>query len=124
MRNAWPYRQGVPSALPGAIRARLRMTARDMGSPGFDFDYGYGIVDGCAILERVHHGQVEIDNPCIGFRQPWYCYYDFCHRYPRLCQLIDERLQIGDRRHAALTAGLASLPGPETRAGGQLGRTP
>jgi serine protease len=33
---------------PSQVEARLRSTARDLGTPGYDEYYGYGLVDAAA----------------------------------------------------------------------------
>ena len=34
-----------PNPSPEAIEERLKVTARDLGTPGPDFRYGYGLLD-------------------------------------------------------------------------------
>ncbi len=60
---ACPVAAGVVAAIrtewsatalpPAQLRALLQRTATDGGSPGFDNDYGYGVVDTGAILEEL-----------------------------------------------------------------------
>jgi serine protease len=41
-----------PDASPDAVTARLERTARDLGAPGDDRDYGWGLLDAAAATER------------------------------------------------------------------------
>ncbi|MEZ5776799.1 MAG: S8 family serine peptidase [Paracoccaceae bacterium] len=69
-RTRRPFVPGNPSAAPHAMRDLIRSTAEDLGTAGFDFDHGYGVVNGCAVADR------------ISPRRP---IIDICRRYPFLC---------------------------------------
>lgn len=49
LRTARPYVPGNSSTSPSSMRNLLRTSALDRGSPGFDYDYGYGIINGCRL---------------------------------------------------------------------------
>lgn len=46
LRSRFPYVASVPATHPSAIRTLLTHTAEDRGAVGFDFDYGWGIING------------------------------------------------------------------------------
>lgn len=72
VRNKKPFQPGNPSVSPASIRAFMRSTAEDLGSAGFDFDHGFGVVGGCRIADQFESvGKISI-----------------CVRYPRLCERI------------------------------------
>lgn len=48
-RSVFRFQPGVPRTYPAAIRNVIRKTAEDRGPRGFDFDYGYGIINGCRL---------------------------------------------------------------------------
>jgi subtilisin family serine protease len=52
VRTARPFTPGRASTYPSAIRLLLRRTAIDRGQAGYDFEFGYGIVDGEAVARR------------------------------------------------------------------------
>jgi serine protease len=39
-----------PNPSPDAVRQLIERTARDLGPPGFDTAYGYGLIDAAAAL--------------------------------------------------------------------------
>jgi serine protease len=39
-----------PDPSPAAVQNHIQATARDLGKPGFDTSYGYGLVDAAAAL--------------------------------------------------------------------------
>lgn len=66
----------------------MRSTAQDLGSAGFDFDHGYGVVGGCALYRRFRPVLPPIS---IRVRYPELCRphplpIDFCRRYPEICR--------------------------------------
>jgi len=84
-----PYEAGNPDASPATMRALMRSTAEDRGTAGFDFDYGFGVVGGCALYRRFRP-RVPID---ICKRYPWLCQprpipIDICKRFPEICRGI------------------------------------
>ncbi|MDH5530622.1 MAG: S8 family peptidase [Paracoccaceae bacterium] len=70
-RTRRPFVPGNPAASPHAMRDLVRSTAQDLGAAGFDFDTGWGVVNGCAIADRIAPRPVIID---ICRRYPWLCY--------------------------------------------------
>jgi subtilisin family serine protease len=51
-------RQRLPRAsyAPAQLKGLLQATARDLGGPGWDYDFGYGVVDAAAAAERALGG--------------------------------------------------------------------
>lgn len=49
VRSRRPFLPGVPSSYPGVVRRLLCATALDRGAPGYDYEYGWGIVNGCRL---------------------------------------------------------------------------
>lgn len=45
-RSRFPYVASDPNTHPAAVRSLLTRTAEDRGAIGFDFDYGWGIING------------------------------------------------------------------------------
>ncbi|HNS22908.1 MAG TPA: S8 family serine peptidase [Sedimentisphaerales bacterium] len=87
VRSKRPYVPGNPAASPATIRALMRSTAEDQGTAGFDFDYGFGVVGGCALYRRFKP-RTPID---ICQRYPWLCRgwpipIDICKRFPEICR--------------------------------------
>lgn len=91
VRSKRPLNPSSPATRPSAIRALLRSTAVDLEASGFDFDTGYGVVDGCALYRRLR-GPVLVDL-CRRFPQlcqPVPVPPDFCTRFPQLCQPVPQ----------------------------------
>ncbi len=82
LRTKLPFIPGNPAATPAAIRARLRTTARDLGTAGFDFDHGFGVVGACALVPRTPLPSICQRFPKLCSERPW----DFCRRFPHLCR--------------------------------------
>ncbi|MER6736243.1 S8 family peptidase [Streptomyces puniciscabiei] len=53
IRTQW----SAASISPGELRTLLRRTADDRGAAGFDYDYGYGVVDVPGIMDALHRRQ-------------------------------------------------------------------
>jgi subtilisin family serine protease len=87
VRSKRPYEPGNPAASPAAVRALMRTTAEDLGTAGFDFNHGFGVVNGCALQQRFSQQQPVYD---ICQRIPWLCRppFNLCQRFPRLCELL------------------------------------
>ena len=51
IRTRNPYDASRPATAPAAIRNMLIKTAEDRGLLGYDFEYGWGIINGCRIAE-------------------------------------------------------------------------
>lgn len=49
VRTRRPYRPLIITSWPSAIRTLLCRTAIDRGPPGYDLEYGHGIVNGCRL---------------------------------------------------------------------------
>ena len=90
VRERRPYDPGNPAVSAAAVRALMRATAEDRGTAGFDFDYGFGVVGGCALYRRLRPPIGPID---ICRRFPWLCRprplpIDICKRFPEICRGI------------------------------------
>jgi Subtilase family len=86
VRSRKPYAPGNPSASPAAVRSLMRSTAEDLGTAGFDFDHGFGVVNACALEE-----QLRLRRPSICERYPGLCDpirppINICERYPWICK--------------------------------------
>lgn len=53
VRTKVPYDDTLPQTSPAAIRNMLIKTAEDRGLLGYDFEYGWGIVNGCKLTEEL-----------------------------------------------------------------------
>jgi len=88
VRTKRPYTPGNPSRSPSAIRNLFTSTAIDLGTAGYDFDHGFGVVDGCELARRLRPRidicRIRPDICRIPRRVP----RDLCRRYPRLCRPI------------------------------------
>jgi len=71
VRSKRPYNPSDSQTSPSAIRNLLTSTALDLGPTGYDFQYGYGVVDGCKITDKL-----TLTVPPI---------IDLCRRYPWIC---------------------------------------
>ncbi len=81
IRNKRPYDPVSPAASPAGIRSLLTSTAEDLGTTGYDFDHGFGVVNGCTIATRF--GEPERpEKPQICTMFPW-----LCARFPWLCTI-------------------------------------
>jgi hypothetical protein len=69
VRTKRPYDPGNSQTRPAAIRNLLTSTAQDLGATGYDYQYGYGVVDGCKLVNK-------LTKPVI---------IDICRRYPWIC---------------------------------------
>jgi subtilisin family serine protease len=89
VRTKRPHQPGNPAASPHAIRELVRSTAEDLGTAGFDFDHGFGVVNGCAIADRLAPRPIApIPDLCRRFPdlcRPGPVPIDFCRRFPQLC---------------------------------------
>jgi len=73
IRSKLPYNPGTPDTSPAAIRNMMIKTAEDRGLVGFDFEYGWGIVNGCRLGEEFcEEESEEEDTSC-------YC-VSCCHK--------------------------------------------
>jgi subtilisin family serine protease len=120
LRTRKPFIPGNPSASPSAIRSIMRSTAEDLGAAGFDFDHGYGVVSGCNLAARydTFHPREPIN---ICRLVPHLCdpRYDFCRRYPWLCER--QRIPFPPRLPDRFPPFPGPIPGP--RPGMEFGDT-
>ena len=92
VRTRKPHQPGNPAVSPHAIREMLRSTAEDISPTGFDFNTGFGIVNGCGLVDRIVGPTIPGDIRSICERYPMLCRpprgfpSDFCRRFPRLCR--------------------------------------
>ena len=52
LRSKLPYDASLPQTSPAAIRNMLIKTAEDRGLLGYDFEYGWGIINGCRLVDE------------------------------------------------------------------------
>jgi hypothetical protein len=60
LRTKIPYDDTLPQTSPAAIRNMLIKSAEDRGLLGYDFEYGWGIVNGCRLADE----HCKPDEPC------------------------------------------------------------
>ncbi|MHC4617190.1 MAG: S8 family peptidase [Planctomycetota bacterium] len=81
IRTKRQYNSADPTTSPAAIRNLITSHAEDLGPIGYDYEYGYGVINPCKIT--------DVDEPPICKKYPWICRWDWwrklCKRYPRLC---------------------------------------
>ncbi|WP_432200348.1 S8 family peptidase [Erythrobacter sp. W53] len=85
IRTKRPYAPRNPTRTPAAIRNLVTSTAQDLGTNGYDFSHGHGVVNGCAIARRLRPIMVDICRIRPQFCRPIPLPPDFCRRFPRLC---------------------------------------
>lgn len=86
-RSRKPYQPGNPSLSPEAVRNLFRSTCQDLGSSGYDLDHGFGVVNGCAIADRLRL-PTPPKNICKivpDLCKPRPIPIDLCRRFPQLC---------------------------------------
>jgi subtilisin family serine protease len=89
-RSKKPYQPGNPSVSPEAVRNLFCSTCEDLGTAGWDFDHGWGVIRGCAIADnlRLRDPVIPINicalipSLCGPIRVP----IDICERFPQLCR--------------------------------------
>jgi subtilisin family serine protease len=59
VRSRRPYNPGLPFSYPWIIRNLVRFTALERGVPGYDYEYGYGIINGCRLSRIVPISSAE-----------------------------------------------------------------
>lgn len=93
VRSQLPYSPDRPGSSPAAIRNMITKTAEDRGLVGYDFEYGWGIVNGCGLAERLCPPKPEKEEPKKPRRRRYCCVelprhggYDHhhCHGGPRV----------------------------------------
>lgn len=85
IRTKRPYVAGNPSRSPSAIRRMFTSTAQDLGTSGYDFEHGYGVVNGCAIARQLRTIIIDICRIRPHLCRPIPLPPDLCRRFPRLC---------------------------------------
>lgn len=83
VRSRKPHNPADSSTSPAAIRNLITTTAQDLGTTGYDFEHGFGVIDGCALAGKF---PPTVTNICQ--RYPWICrppFLDICRRFPWLC---------------------------------------
>ncbi len=71
---------------PAAIRNLVRSTAQDLGPTGFDYETGFGVINGNSLATKLKCPQ-SIDDLCR--RYPRFCrLWKICQRYPQLCRRL------------------------------------
>jgi len=89
VRQKRPFVPGNPAASPAGVRDLVRSTCQDLGAAGYDFDHGFGVINGCAIVDKL---VPRIVGPVIDLcrRFPDLCrrppFIDICRRYPWICE--------------------------------------
>ncbi|EAQ30346.1 hypothetical protein NAP1_06200 [Erythrobacter sp. NAP1] len=86
VRSKRPYVAGNASRTPAAIRQLITNTAQDLGTRGYDFSHGYGVVNGCAIARRLRPIIIDICRTHPHICRPIPLPRDICRRFPRLCR--------------------------------------
>jgi hypothetical protein len=71
IRSVKGYNSANPSTSPSAIRSLVTSTAEDVSPAGFDLETGFGIIDGCALVDKLF--------PIT--------FFDLCRRFPWICEL-------------------------------------
>jgi subtilisin family serine protease len=82
VRSKIPYDATIPDSSPTALRNMLTKTAEDRGMVGYDFEYGWGIINGCRIAELHCKPEKESDEPCRC--DECHC-HDCCHHHHHDC---------------------------------------
>lgn len=86
IRTKRPYVAGNASRTPDAIRNFVTSTATDLGTSGYDFDHGHGVVNGCEISRQLGPVLIDICKIRPDFCRPIPLPIPFCKRFPQLCK--------------------------------------
>ncbi len=78
VRSKRPYNPAQPITTPASVRSLLTSTAEDLGPSGFDFQHGYGVVNGLALWKKLCKSS-WLSNICK--THPWIC--EGLARWPR-----------------------------------------
>lgn len=104
VRSKRPYDPNNPKTHPAAIRSLMIKAAEDVGTTGYDYEYGWGIVDGCKLESTLNPpsfidpGKIISDLYCKLF--PEKCFkpvpppeppkwWWLCQRHPWLCDPVE-----------------------------------
>jgi|GEM_PF-350267 len=88
IRTKRPFIAGNPARTPAAIRSLVTGTAEDLGSSGYDFLHGFGVVNGCAIARQLQPLVIDICRRFPHLCRPVPVPPDLCRRFPQLCRPI------------------------------------
>ena len=109
IRTQRPYNAADPTTSPAAIRSLITSNAEDLGPTGYDYQYGYGVIDPCKIMSKIPG-----EEPPICKRFPWICRWSWwrllCKRYPWLCDPDWWRGEMGLSEGAGTAAQAVSGP--------------
>ncbi len=94
IRTKWPYDPTNSRTSPAAIRNLLTSTAEDLGPVGYDYQYGWGVVDGCKIVEKMIIPKDRRRWICERF--PWICDPRWWRRILKIPGLIPEPTRPGE----------------------------
>ena len=110
VRSRKPLNPADSSTSPAAIRSLITSTAQDLGATGYDFEHGFGVIDGCALARKFPPIVIDICR-----RYPWICrppIVDICRRYPWLCRGDVPPIIDFCRRYPHLCRGIPIPPIP------------
>ena len=65
IRSKRPYDSADSTTSPAAIRHLVASTAEDLGPTGYDFLHGHGVINGCALVDRLCRPVIDICSPAI-----------------------------------------------------------
>ena len=85
VRSRMPFDPSDGSTSPSAVRNLVRTTAQDLGPVGYDFETGFGVVNGNNIASKLKCP--PLINICKKYPKICQWYY-FCKKYPFLCKII------------------------------------
>ncbi|MFN0277224.1 MAG: S8 family peptidase [Pyrinomonadaceae bacterium] len=110
VRSRRPHNPADSSTSPAAMRSLITSTAQDLGTTGYDFDYGFGVINGCALADKFPPIVINICQ-----RYPWICrppFLDICRRFPQLCRGEIPPIIDFCRRYPLLCRGIPIPPIP------------
>lgn len=86
IRTRKPFNPGDTSTSPSALRNLITSTAQDLGTSGYDFMHGYGVINGCVLADKFPPMRISF---CDRFPQLCRPPIDICRRYPWICRDIN-----------------------------------
>lgn len=94
IRSKRPFIAGSAITSPASIRNLLRSTANDLGASGYDYLYGYGVINGCKIVKKLFplvfiHICERYPHICDLIKRDKIRFLAFCKQYPHLCRRIN-----------------------------------
>lgn len=84
VRSKRPHNPADFTTSPASIRSLVTSTAEDLGTSGFDFQHGHGVVDGCELGFKLCP-LVPVPPPPIPVGRPRWL-RDICEVYPWICE--------------------------------------